>query len=122
MLKYFFYYYRIKSNQFENVTEEILELFEREQKETYYIPYLPKSSLNKGVGPRRKLWSRFVNVRAALRLASSSQKKEESKEESPLRNTELIQYLQIATKPHANIVTALIWTYFLFLKYSLSYV
>ncbi|KAK4885314.1 hypothetical protein RN001_001585 [Aquatica leii] len=66
--------------------EEIPKIFPNEVKETYYIPYAPKSPHhNIKQAAKGKLWSRFVNVRNALRTAENTNKAA-NKENVPLKN------------------------------------
>lgn len=61
----------MKSDTFLAAAQEIVKVFPGEITETYYIPY---SSGKTGLRhpARGKLWSRYVNVRAALRLVNQN--------------------------------------------------
>lgn len=61
-------YFRIKADIFIKTASEIKALFPNENPETYYIPY---DSLNK-CGPRGKLYTKYINTKAALKLANTS--------------------------------------------------
>ncbi|KAF5274971.1 hypothetical protein FQR65_LT16823 [Abscondita terminalis] len=62
----------IKADTFKIIAKEIVDLFPRTT-ETYYILYCsPQIGLRKQ-SVRGKLWSRYINVKAALRLAAANQ-------------------------------------------------
>lgn len=60
----------------EYTADEISKIFPNEVRETYYIPYLPKSPSVLKKAAQGKLWSRFVNVRSAIKTAENSVKKD----------------------------------------------
>ncbi|XP_045469071.1 uncharacterized protein LOC123676860 [Harmonia axyridis] len=62
----------IKKSIFETAAEDIVALFPSEEKETYYIPYSSSSKAGIRQAARGKLWSKYINVKAALRLANKS--------------------------------------------------
>ncbi|KAI4454099.1 hypothetical protein MML48_scaffold00000237 [Holotrichia oblita] len=62
---------QVTDTGFLQAAEEITKVFPGEKLESYYIPYTsPKSGLRQPA--RGKLWSRYVNVRAALRLTNEN--------------------------------------------------
>lgn len=61
----------MRADAFQEATDEIVSLFPCEIKETYFIPYC-SGKIGLRQPARGKLWSRYVNVRAALRLANQS--------------------------------------------------
>ncbi|KAF5270819.1 hypothetical protein FQR65_LT17794 [Abscondita terminalis] len=62
----------LKANTFIKAASEIIDLFPRESPDTYYIPYTGgKISGLRRQPARGKLWSRYINVKGALRLAAS---------------------------------------------------
>ncbi|KAI4455641.1 hypothetical protein MML48_9g00001200 [Holotrichia oblita] len=64
-------HFELKAKTFLQAAEEITKVFPGEKVESYYIPYTsPKSGLRQPA--RGKLWSRYVNVRAALRLTNEN--------------------------------------------------
>ncbi|CAH1109399.1 unnamed protein product [Psylliodes chrysocephalus] len=69
---------KIKSNVFSReeelmeCAEEIIKLFPGEEIDTYYVPYASKTKLGLRVPARGKLWSRYLNIKAALRVANRS--------------------------------------------------
>ncbi|CAH1183919.1 unnamed protein product [Phaedon cochleariae] len=61
----------IKRDTFMKAADEIINLFPGEQRETSYIPYCSaKTGLR--MPARGKLWSKYVNIKAALRIANQS--------------------------------------------------
>ncbi|KAK4886077.1 hypothetical protein RN001_002348 [Aquatica leii] len=65
----------VKTYMLDYCAEKIPKIFPNEVKETYYIPYAPKSPHhNIKQAAKGKLWSRFVNVRNALRTAENTNK------------------------------------------------
>ncbi|KAK4882558.1 hypothetical protein RN001_005877 [Aquatica leii] len=121
---------RIKREIFIKVTEEIIDLFPGEQRESYYTPYCSaKSGLR--MLARGKLWSRYVNVKAALRIAFQSEmhsnrascNKENTK---PIEYQELtdetdseLMFLKTASEPQAKISKA--WEVTCDRRYNLYY-
>lgn len=112
-LKPYFISCRLKREEFQQAANEISKLFPGEEPETYYIPY---SSVSKGlrIPARGKLWSRYINVKAALRLSNSQlikstpeQKNEEKNEET---ENELI-FLRTAVEPYSRIIKSWDMTY-----------
>ncbi|KAK4882984.1 hypothetical protein RN001_006303 [Aquatica leii] len=76
----------VKTYMLDYCAEEIPKIFPNEVKETYYIPYAPKSPHhNIKQAAKGNLWSRFVNVRNALRTAENTNKAA-NKENVPLKN------------------------------------
>ncbi|KAJ8910661.1 hypothetical protein NQ315_016039, partial [Exocentrus adspersus] len=116
---------RISKETFMKATDEITNLFPGEVKESYYMPYCSaKTGLRKPA--RGKLWSRYVNVKAALRLANQSliQKELGNKEESvptvlaPEIEAELV-FLKTGIEPRARILSA--WEQTFDLRYKLYF-
>lgn len=116
------YFCRIRASTFMRVSEEIEQIFPNEKQNTYYIPYVASGSKNKkGYGPKGKLWSRYVNVRSALRNASnlkhstvdclgnkvsSSTSSQENINKTSDEEHTLIEFLKAATEPHLKIQDA----------------
>ncbi|KAB0803223.1 hypothetical protein PPYR_00193 [Photinus pyralis] len=73
-------YAEIRADTFLEAAKEIINLFPTEKIETYYIPYSPPKGSLRRQPARGKLWSRYVNVRAALRLADKYKVTDENKE------------------------------------------
>ncbi|KAJ8910967.1 hypothetical protein NQ315_003660 [Exocentrus adspersus] len=100
----------LKSQTFVQAAQEIIKLFPSEQADTYYIPYCsPKTGLRQPA--RGKLWSRYVNVKAALRLADLPPKaplsirgdeKENVSEESEAQ----LAFLKIGVEPYTKVLQA----------------
>lgn len=59
--------FSIKTSTLSNISDEIIELFPYEEKDTYFIP-------SQEGGPKGKLWYRYTNVRAALKGANVQKK------------------------------------------------
>lgn len=79
--------------------------------DTYYIPFSPKKITGLRQPARGKLWSRFMNVRAALRMAESHREKPHSKpnEKEPEINVldiPHLTFLKTAIEPYPKIVEA----------------
>ncbi|XP_018576806.2 uncharacterized protein LOC108915301 [Anoplophora glabripennis] len=97
----------IRAEIFVKAAEEIETLFTSEIKETYY------SSANK-TGPRGKLYTKYINTKAALKLANNSlattsQKGKETVSPSPENSDKDLQYmsfLKVATEPIHKIFEA----------------
>lgn len=92
------------------MAEEIETIFPNEKAETYYVPYSPGGKSKKRQGPKGKLWSRYVNVRSALRHANSfkeskNQKENKSPKKDPIEIAHL-DFLKVATKPYTKIIEA----------------
>ncbi|CAG9820577.1 unnamed protein product [Phaedon cochleariae] len=101
----------LRAHQFVQVCEEIERVFENELTETYYIPYSAGGEKSKkGSGPKGKLWCRYVNVRAALRLANAQKKpleieKRMSPEEN-IENMKQLDFLKVGVEPYTKILSA----------------
>lgn len=70
-------FFSITTEIFLSITKEICSLFPGESEETYFIPFSISIKDGKKVrsAARGKLWSKYVNVRAALRLLQGSTNK-----------------------------------------------
>lgn len=69
--------FSIDTSALKKASEEIVKTFPNETEETYFIPY--KSGKSRLRQPAKgKLWSRYVNVRAALRMANQHMTPKES--------------------------------------------
>lgn len=103
---------RIRASTFLRASEEIEQLFPNEKANTYYIPYIPGGKNKKGYGPKGKLWSRYTNVRSALRNANSIRKESEkenkiiSPEKASSQETTHLDFLKVATEPFTKILEA----------------
>ncbi|XP_031350570.1 uncharacterized protein LOC116176215 isoform X3 [Photinus pyralis] len=98
----------IRGSTFMRIAEEITILFPNEKSETYYIPYIVTEKKKRGVGPKGKLWSRYTNVRTALRNANAFKENEnpnKPSEQSQSPNKELqLEFLKTATEPYLKIL------------------
>lgn len=112
--------FRIRASTFLRVSEEIEQVFPNEKQDTYYIPYVASGKKNKkGYGPKGKLWSRYTNVRSALRSANNLKEltlehpndkvlnngHENSDKTSDVENTHL-SFLKVATEPRIQVEEA----------------
>ncbi|VEN53849.1 unnamed protein product [Callosobruchus maculatus] len=97
--------FELQKQDFMNGARDIVNLFPGEDIDTYYIPYL-KGSPNTRHPARGKLWVRYLNVRAALRVG---------KQQKPtcLQNLEVNEetknaliFLKNAVEPYTKIVKA----------------
>lgn len=99
--------FRLKTVHFTEAANEIVSLFPGELKETYFIPYISnKTGLRQPA--RGKLWSRYVNVKAALRVANQNIIKQDPPmmiEENAEEDTDLL-FLHTATEPYPRIMQA----------------
>lgn len=87
--------------------KEIVVLFPSETADTYFIPYNSGRQGFRKAPARGKLWSRYLNVRAALRIASAGKSKPESKENTyHEENTfeDEIVFLKNAVEPFTKIL------------------
>lgn len=73
-LSLIFVYFSIPSSTFENISKEIVNLFTKENKYTYYVAYRAKSRTSPKLAPKDKLYCAYVNFRNLLK---SSKKNEE---------------------------------------------
>ncbi|CAH1183900.1 unnamed protein product [Phaedon cochleariae] len=102
----------MKADKFNAAADEIVFLFPGEMKETYFMPYSsPKTGLRRPA--RGKLWSRYVNVKAALRIANQNIMESpgsESCSESVQAISEDIEseilFLRSATEPYPRVLSA----------------
>ncbi|KAB0790730.1 hypothetical protein PPYR_01501 [Photinus pyralis] len=100
----------INTLQFVRAAKEIAELFPGESEHTYYIPY---SSSKKGLRrqpARGKLWSRYINLKAALRLVNAANADVEQENVPSTSNTsydeeEKIAFLKVAVEPFDKILS-----------------
>lgn len=88
--------------------KEVAELFPGEQVETFYIPF---SSSKGGLrNPARgKLWARYLNVRAALRIANRSDDREKRSDFFNENSQEIensLAFLKCALEPFHKILKA----------------
>lgn len=110
-------FFRIRASTFLRISEEIEQIFPNEKSNTYYIPYVPGGKNKKGYGPKGKLWSRYVNVRSALRNASnvtlsiSSESNKNSPERATAIENTFMDFLTIATEPYSRVLEAWEQTY-----------
>ncbi|KAJ8909351.1 hypothetical protein NQ315_014971 [Exocentrus adspersus] len=99
--------YTVKAETFSKVAKEIVQVFPSETEETYYIPFLAKKA---GAGLRQpargKLWSRYINVRAALRNANAAMKTTSLPEKEPLLESPELKFLKCATEPIVKVIHA----------------
>lgn len=92
--------------------EEIIKLFPGEEIDTYYVPYASKTKLGLRVPARGKLWSRYLNIKAALRVANRSlvpmaNCDQENLSRSPLEEEKKeLNFLKSAVEPYIRIVQA----------------
>ncbi|XP_044752694.1 uncharacterized protein LOC123312369 [Coccinella septempunctata] len=97
----------IKREAFVKVCEEIVQLFPNEVTETYYIPYVSSKHGLRKQAARGKLWSRYLNVRALLRMTSDPKKIESEvegeREDSDELKNDLI-FLESAVEPFVRIL------------------
>lgn len=107
----FFLNFSMRADKFNAAAEEIISLFPGEMKETYFMPYAsPKTGLRRPA--RGKLWSRYVNVKAALRIAN--QNIMESPESESCDSVQAISedieseilFLKSATEPYPRVLSA----------------
>lgn len=114
------FFFRIRASTFLTVSEEIEQIFPNEKQDTYYIPYVASGKKNKkGYGPKGKLWSRYANVRSALRSANNlkeltlknpddkvlNNRHKNSDKTSDVENTHLA-FLKVATEPQLQVEEA----------------
>lgn len=92
------------------MAEEIESIFPNEEISTYYVPYAPGEKNKRGSGPKGKLWSRYINVRTALRIANSSQQASIVTPKSPDENNPILvqhlDFLKVGTEPYNKILEA----------------
>lgn len=81
---HFSFYLSIKSEVFIRASQEISRLFPNETQDIYFTPYSKSTSNLRKQAPRGKLWSRFIHVKAGLRLAEKFSNDSKSKENVPL--------------------------------------
>lgn len=103
-------YFRIRADIFMKTASEIKTLFPNENTETYYIPY---DSVNK-CGPRGKLYTKYINTKAALKLANTSlilpdtPNKENNTPCPEIIDAEkkCLDFLKISTEPFTKVLEA----------------
>lgn len=76
--------YSLKSEVFTRASQEISRLFPNEAQEVYFTPYTKSSSNLRKQAPRGKLWSRYIHVKAGLRLAEKFSNNYKSEEHASL--------------------------------------
>jgi hypothetical protein len=59
--------YSIPAKTFIKAAEEICALFVKEDVQTFYIPYVPKTQTSPKIQPKGKLHSRYVNLKSAIK-------------------------------------------------------
>ncbi|XP_031329003.1 uncharacterized protein LOC116160029 isoform X1 [Photinus pyralis] len=101
-------YAEIRADTFLEAAKEIINLFPTEKIETYYIPYSPPKGSLRRQPARGKLWSRYVNVRAALRLADKYKVTDENKENLVLEEENDkyehdLAFLKVAVEPQQRV-------------------
>ncbi|XP_045475150.1 uncharacterized protein LOC123681029 [Harmonia axyridis] len=74
----------LKSEVFTRASQEISRLFPNEAQEVYFTPYTKSSSNLRKQAPRGKLWSRYIHVKAGLRLAEKFSNNYKSEEHASL--------------------------------------
>ncbi|CAH1102910.1 unnamed protein product [Psylliodes chrysocephalus] len=86
-------------NLFVEAAEEICQLFPNESKEIYYIPYQRKSGIQPKQSARGKLWSRYCNVKSALKTINNSfQSQQQATSEIEIEEDSQVQDLYNALK------------------------
>lgn len=104
----------MRAEVFQEAAEEIVNLFPGEVKETYFIPYC-SGKIGLRQPAKGKLWSRYVNVRAALRIANQSALKleiaplSEVNNQCDIYNKEVendMTFLKHAIEPYPRILKA----------------
>lgn len=100
--------FRVARNDFIKVSQEIVELFPGEQVETYYSPYFSQKTSGLRRPARGKLWSRYLNVRAAYRMANQKtiELKENLPEQTRLDVQQDIVFLKSAIEPYTKVLNA----------------
>lgn len=92
--------------------DAITDLFPTESKATYFIPYSKKTPTSPKQPAQGKLWSRYVNIKYAVKLAENS-KRDCEKENTRLDENKLVSnedldiavsYLKVNTEPVEKIV------------------
>lgn len=89
-------YFSLKSEVFTRASQEISRLFPNEAQEVYFTPYTKSSSNLRKQAPRGKLWSRYIHVKAGLRLAEKFSNNYKSEEHASL-----------LTKPSEEVISSL---------------
>ncbi|CAH1110431.1 unnamed protein product [Psylliodes chrysocephalus] len=104
----------IRAEVFTKLAKEIEELFPNENAATYYLPYTTCKDKDKGrksIGPRGKLYTKYVNCKTQLRLANAqknTQKAPNKKVESPksVSAKTSLEFLKVAIEPYPKILEA----------------
>ncbi|CAH0562927.1 unnamed protein product [Brassicogethes aeneus] len=99
------------STRFTKLSEDICALFPQEEKETYYTPHRTHyhDNIKTRTSARVKLWSKYINVKAALRILDNSNSKSSRKRKSEEvfvtdeSILEKINFLRGATEPITKI-------------------
>lgn len=90
-----------------HIAESIQELFIGEDKNTYYIPYIGKRGSFRKQPARGKLWYRYLNVKAQLRLINKeklSTSQVESCEEFTIEEQQQLEFLKIHSQPYHELL------------------
>ncbi|CAH0556701.1 unnamed protein product [Brassicogethes aeneus] len=97
----------IKTEQFIEAAKAIVKLFPGELEETYFTPYIASTHGLRCQQARGKLWSRYINLKAALRMSNSQQLKSPSTTTKPLNEEEesKLTFLNSAIEPYHKILS-----------------
>lgn len=97
--KIYYNFFSCTLNLFVEAAEEICQLFPNESKEIYYIPYQRKSGIQPKQSARGKLWSRYCNVKSALKTINNSfQSQQQATSEIEIEEDSQVQDLYNALK------------------------
>lgn len=81
-------YFSIKAGTFKKLAKEISSLFPGESEEVYFIPYSSGKGTLRKQPARGKLWSRYINLKAQIRLLNRDSNKSSNNTCSNIDNTE----------------------------------
>lgn len=99
----------LKAFHFTCAAEEIVKLFPGEIKDTYFIPYSSVKFSGLRQPAKGKLWSRYVNIKAALRVANRNTIHNKAIEVSHVEDDNVeadLIFLKSAIEPYVRIAKA----------------
>lgn len=102
--------FSIKAETFQRAADEITKLFPGETAETYYIPYSSPKLSGRRQSARGKLWSRYTNVKAALRIAyagEASIPKQTDVLEANINQNQInddLNFIKVAIEPYHKVL------------------
>ncbi|KAK9694702.1 hypothetical protein QE152_g33350 [Popillia japonica] len=96
----------LSAPQFMAAADEIVKFFPNEEQDTYYIPFLSPRANQTRQPARGKLWSRYINVRAALRSTKTNLKSQKDiiLEICP-DDESALNFLKTAVEPYPKILS-----------------